>query len=72
MSRTKRFYNFPNKIDNNHNWNFYHPYRQFCCGNCPRCKAGKIREKKTAKAQKREIVKRILIEFINNNSIGDV
>jgi hypothetical protein len=29
MSNTKRFYNKPNNIKD-----FYHPWHQFCCGNC--------------------------------------
>jgi hypothetical protein len=33
MSRTKRYYNFPNRIKE-----FYHPWIQFCCGHCKCCK----------------------------------
>ena len=33
MSHTKRYYNKPNHIKD-----FYHPWRQLCCGHCKRCR----------------------------------
>jgi len=33
MTRTTRFYNTPNHIQD-----FFHPYIQFCCGHCKSCK----------------------------------
>jgi hypothetical protein len=33
MTRTKRFYNKPNRVKD-----FFHPWIQFCCGNCRSCK----------------------------------
>lgn len=56
MSRTKRIYNKPNLYDEIHG-SFYHPWHQFCCGNCPTHKAGKIKEKRAQKLRKKEIIK---------------
>lgn len=38
MARTKRIYNKDKQFE------FFHPYRQICMGNCPMCK--KYKEKK--------------------------
>lgn len=41
MSRTKRIYN---KLKWKSHGLFYHPWKQLCMGNCPRCRGWKGKE----------------------------
>jgi hypothetical protein len=56
MTRTKRAYNKPNHIKD-----FYHPWKQFCCGNCKMCKDSTV-SKKRRLAYKEDLRYRIKME----------
>jgi hypothetical protein len=62
MAHTKRIYNKPNKIRDSI-FDFYHPYYQFCCGNCKRCKD--LKKKQKRKTEKKKELKFLTIQAMS-------